>query len=309
MIPYTIGSTWIIPIPKSNSAMSFADYRPINLCNFSSKIFSKIIAIRLSLILQNIISIEQTAFVKGRNIAYNIILAQEMLNRINRRNRGNNTILKLDMKSAFDQVDWRYLEMVLKRFGFSDKFIRMVNNYLTSNMFSVLINGCPQGFFPASRGVRQGDSLSPALYVLASEVLIRSLKKLMEEKKIDTYSIPRGSPLISSLAFADDTLIFTSARSHSLKQLMNFLNIYQALSGQCINMGKSTFTCHNNISKNVGRRIMRITGFSKGKLPMKYLGVLIAKGRMKMKCSNHWLIRYSGELMVLLAKICLRVGS
>ncbi|KAG0461138.1 hypothetical protein HPP92_021435 [Vanilla planifolia] len=108
-IPKALGAAWLCLIPKSPAASSPNDFRPIALCNVGSKLFTKLLFSRLAPLLPGLISAEQSAFVKGRNITDNLLLVQEMLTRINRRRKDRNLLLKIDFKSAFDSVNWDFL--------------------------------------------------------------------------------------------------------------------------------------------------------------------------------------------------------
>lgn len=93
-------------------------------------------------------------------------------------------------------------------FGFYYRFISMVRNNLAGSWFSILLNGSPTGFFQASRGIKQGDPLSPYLFILAPEALSRGLNDRFERGLIRPFHVPRGCSPVSHLAFADDVVIF-----------------------------------------------------------------------------------------------------
>lgn len=122
-LPKTWSSTLIVAIPKGSNPTNFGDLRPISLCNYCAKVISKVLADRMALILPCIISPEQSGFVKGRNITENILLAQEMLQRIDSKVRGSNVMLKLDMAKAYDRMSWLFLLHTLRKFGFDERFL------------------------------------------------------------------------------------------------------------------------------------------------------------------------------------------
>ncbi|CAH9140209.1 unnamed protein product, partial [Cuscuta epithymum] len=180
---------------------------------------------------------------KGRDISEHILVAQEMINSIDKKIRGTNLVIKLDMAKAFDRLSWTFLKSILSKFGFSDSFISLVMGHLKATYFSVIINGVPKGFFQPGRGVKQGDPLSPFLFILATEALSRGLKDLMADNKIKPYWIGQCGFPVSHLSFADDILIFINGDARSLQNFKKFLGLYQRASGQAINFNKSNFVC------------------------------------------------------------------
>lgn len=134
------------------------------------KILSKIMVARLAPILGKVISREQSAFIRGRSIFDNISIAQEMVHRIHKKVRGKNILMKIDMEKAYDRVNWGFLLAVLKKLGFSDGWRNLVFNCISSPIFSIMLNGNTKGFFKPSRGLHQGDPLSPYLFILAQKL-------------------------------------------------------------------------------------------------------------------------------------------
>ncbi|KAM2399421.1 hypothetical protein TB1_035287 [Malus domestica] len=232
-------SNLMILIPKVDGANSVNHLRPIALANFSFKIITKILAYRLSPIAAHIVSPQQNAFTKVRSIVDPIILTSECMNLLDRRCRGGNIAIKFDIRKAFDTLDWGFLLRVLDAFGFSAGFVDWICSILTSAHLSIFINGSVEGFFPCSRGVRQGDPLSPILFCLAEEVFSRGLTKMVEDDLIDTFSVPMGIAPPSHVLFADDIMVFMRGTKRSMRNLMRFVEEYSLNSGQCINKLKS----------------------------------------------------------------------
>lgn len=123
--PRTLSSTRLVLIPKSDNPKSFNDFQPISFCN-ANKVISKLLANRLAQVLPNIISPEYSCFVRGREIANNLVLSQEMISELDHKNRGGNIALKLDMAKAYDRLDWQFLMWVLRRFGFCNEWMDLM---------------------------------------------------------------------------------------------------------------------------------------------------------------------------------------
>jgi hypothetical protein len=142
-------------IPKENNPTTFGDYRSIALCNLCYKLITKIIANRIKPILSRSLLGEQLGFLKGRHILDAIGTAHECLHSIKAK-KTKALILKLDLRKAFDCIDWDYLRLILTQSGFSPPFINWIMSGVTSANFSVLVNGEPSPFFRSGRGLRQG---------------------------------------------------------------------------------------------------------------------------------------------------------
>ncbi|CAH9144348.1 unnamed protein product [Cuscuta epithymum] len=276
-IPAGFASSWIVLIPKTDRPSSFSEFRPICLSNFVNKVCTKVLAFRLSSILSKIISKEQAGFMKGRDIADQALMAQEMIHAIDKKIRGGNVVIKLDMAKAFDRVSWKFLSDVLKRFGFSARFIMLVMNNLKSTFLSVLVNGSPQGFFKPLRGVKQGDPLSPFLFIIAAEGFSRALNWHMEQGHIKPYWMGNQGFPVSHLGFADDILVFLNGEIRSIIRFKKFIGLYQAASGQAVNLDKSSIVC-GKYAERRSRILKDALGMNLSSLPMKYLGVNLHRG-------------------------------
>ncbi|XP_019228674.1 PREDICTED: uncharacterized protein LOC109209791 [Nicotiana attenuata] len=190
-LPKSITHTNLVLLLKKLRVETFSDLRPTSLSNFTSKVLSGVLHDRLKKFLPLLISPNQSGFVKGRSIFENILLTQEIVTDIRLRGKPVNVVIKLDMAKAYDRVSWKYLLHVLRRMGFSEHFINMVWNLVSNNWYSVLVNGQASGFFKSTRGVKQGDPLSPALFILSVEVLSRSLNKLFDDKSFVGFGMPK----------------------------------------------------------------------------------------------------------------------
>jgi hypothetical protein len=168
--------TNIVLIPKVDNPSRLNQFRPIRLTNFNYKIISKIFSNRLKPLLHKTVSPMQLAFLKGRSIHDNTILAHEVFHSIKKK-KGNGGLmaLKLDMEKAFDFMEWSFLLKILELLGFQPTWIKWISQCITTSSFSILLDGTPFGKLFPSKGLRQGDSLSPFLFILSSEILSRLL--------------------------------------------------------------------------------------------------------------------------------------
>ena len=215
-----LNSNLIVLILKVTGAQVMGDFWPIALTNFQFKIITKILADRLAPITMRIISIEQRGFIRERNIAECVILASEAINVIDKRQFGGNMALKVDIKKAFDTLDWNFLIAVLRQFGFSSVFSDWILAILQSARLSILVNGKAVGFFSCSRGVRQGDPLSPLLFCIAEAVLSRALSLARNTGKIVPMSYSRGVSIPTHILYADDVMIFCAGTKQNIRCLL-----------------------------------------------------------------------------------------
>lgn len=295
-IPQGLSSTIICMIPKVKNPSCYAEFRPISLCNFSFKIITKIISDRLQPVLPSIISPEQSGFIKGRLISDNFLLARELFMELDRPVRGHNLLIKLDMAKAYDRIEWDFLLLAMKRFGFAYRFTSLIAQTLMNCWFSVSFNGQLKGYFQSSRGVRQGDPLAPTLFIIAEEVLSRGLSRLFQSSKCKYFHLPRGLPLHSHILYADDTIIFVNGCKKSVQHLLNFLRSYECSSGQLINTSKSCFITSQKMPPGAVSRIKSQTGYMHKRSTITYLGIPLFKGRKKVIHFKYLIDKLQGRL-------------
>ncbi|XP_049399720.1 uncharacterized protein LOC125863746 [Solanum stenotomum] len=291
LLPKYFSHTCLVLLPKVSNPNKLSEFRPISLSNVTNKIISKLLCLRLAPILPSLISPNQSGFVKGRSISENIMLAQEIIHQIKKPTIGSNVVIKLDMAKAYDRVSWSYTCLILRKMGFDEVFIDMVWRIMANNWYSIIINGKRHGFFHSTRGLKQGDPLSPALFILGAEVLSRSLNRLHHNPHYHGFHIERRGPQINHLSFADDIIIFTSGRKHSLKLIIHTLATYERVSDQLINKAKSHFMLHSSAFRTTCDRIEKYTATSTPSTVMKQIQGIMADffwGWRNDKKKYHW---------------------
>lgn len=270
-------------IPKITSPRRVADYRPIALCNTHYKIIAKLLTRRLQPLLPSLISDHQSAFVKGRAISDNVLITHEILHYLQHSEakvRCSMTI-KTDMSKAYDCIEWGFLRNVLARFGFHERWISWIMTCVTSVSYSYLVNGAAQGRVIPSRGIRQGDPLSPYLFILCTEVLSGLCKKAQQRGEVIGVKVARNCPAINHLLFADDTMFFSRTDQRSCAALVSILKRYEEASGQYINLDKSAITFSSKTPGETKRRVRnQLRILNEGGLG-KYLGLPEHFGRKK----------------------------
>lgn len=223
----------------------------------------------------------QTAFVKGRRIGDNILLAQELFRNYHRDKGSPRCAIKVDLMKAYDTVRWDFINNVLQIVGFPDTMVRWIMECVTTPWFSVNINGELNGYFPGGRGLRQGDPMSPYIFVLAMEAFSGLLDNSIGQLKFHWRC---KKERIYHLCFADDLLIFCRGDPGSVEVVRDCLDNFKFLSGLSPNPSKSNIlTC--GVDRSTRELLQLILGFNEGYLPFRYLGVpLISSKLRKVDC-------------------------
>ena len=167
----------------------------------------------------------------------------------------------------------------MEKMGFGEKWVKLIMECISTVSYSILVNGEPKGDIKPSRGIRQGDPLSPYLFLLCLEGLNRLLQAAAREDEIRGFSLCRNGPQISHLFFADDTLLFTRAVMGDLVKIQEILTLYEQALGQQINRGKTTIFFSKAITEERKEEISNFFGVKEVKEYEKHLGLSAVVGK------------------------------
>ncbi|KAL0293843.1 UNVERIFIED_CONTAM: hypothetical protein Sradi_6917400 [Sesamum radiatum] len=215
----------------------------------------------------------------GRVIADNILLAQELLAGYNQAKLPQRCTIKVDIQKAYDSVNWDFLLESLRIFQFPSRFIDWIEQCVSTVAYSVLLNGSLHGFFSGSKGLRQGDPLSPYLFVIVMEIWHVMLRLRTQSDESFQYHWKCNDLGILNLCFADDVLIFCAGTINSVSTIKATLLEFAELSGLRVNPGKSTIILSKSVHRD-RQAIIDLIGFQEGSLPIKYLGVPLSSSRL-----------------------------
>ncbi|KAH9699193.1 putative ribonuclease H protein [Citrus sinensis] len=280
-IPREVSKTLLILIPKTERPTSFKMYRPISLCTVFYKTVTKIIVTRLQALLPDLVGPHQTSFVPGRHITENIIIAQEVVHSM-RRKLGRKWLMaiKIDLEKAYDRLNWNFIHDTLMELALPFDLIYLIMECITSNRMNILWNGELTGDFAPSRGVRQGDALSPYIFVLCIERLSHGIYLSIQQEQWKPIRLARMGTPLSHLFFADDLLLFAEASSAQAFFINSVLEEFCLSSGAKVNKSKTQVYFSNNISGAVAGRLGRDLGYTVTKDLGTYLGMPLLHRRV-----------------------------
>ena len=279
-MPKSWGRTYVTLIPKREHPKMVSDFRPISLCNVSYKIMSKILANRLNYVLNNLISNEQSGFLSGRSPLNNVIAVQEMAHSINQdRSYTPRMILKIDIEKAYDSLNWNAILATFARMGFPSPWIAWIRALLDAVTFSILVNGQPSNWITPSRGVRQGDPISPYLFIIVSQNLSVILNRARNIDMIPGFD-KNLHYNFNHLMYADDLILISHATRRIARNIKFCLAIYAAMTGQYFNSSKSAIYFPEWFNRRVALSIKNILEMEIGHFPFKYLGVIISHKKL-----------------------------
>lgn len=277
-----LNSTFIALIPKVDNPQRVAEFRPIFLVSSVYKILSKVLANRLRNVVGNVVSKTQSAFIKGRQILDGILIANEIVDDAKNSNK-DLLLFKVDFEKAYDSVDWGYLDEVMLKMNFPILWRSWIMECVTTATASVLVNGCPTNEFCFERGLRQGDPLSPFLFLLASEGLNVMMNAMVANRLFSPYTIGTQYVVsVSHLQFADDTLLVGVKSWSNVRALKAVLVLFESISGLKVNFNKSMLFGYN-VNGSWLHEASSVLRCKHGRLPFVYLGLPIGGDPRKLQ--------------------------
>ena len=189
--------------------------------------------------------------------------------------------VKTDVSKAYDRIEWQFLEEVMRKKSFCEKWIMLIMKCVTSVSFSVMVNGSSYGHMNGTRGLCQGDPLSPTLFILCADVLSSLIQQAEQNNEIQPVRLSIGGPSISHLLFADDSLFFLKADQTNSSRLLQIFKDYENISGQMINLEKSSTTFGTKVFQQTRDMIQNTLGIPNIGGGGKYLGLPEQFGRNK----------------------------
>lgn len=277
--PASANSTILALVPKRPGASSVTDYRPISCLNTLYKVIAKLLVRRIKPILHALIVPNQTAFVKDILIMENTVLAGELVNGYHKKKGPKRITIKVEIAKAFDTLSWDFLFNCLEGIQLPPILTEWLCACICTPNFTIGYNGRVHGYFKGKRGLRQGDPLSPYLFVIAMNVLSLMLNKAAADLKIK-YHHKCSKSKLTHLAFADDLLIFMDGSLSSVQIVLQVLKEFELRSGLAVSVQKSSFYASGLTQEEVDA-IQVSTGMPNGTLPVRYLGVPLCAKKLK----------------------------
>ncbi|GKU93217.1 hypothetical protein SLEP1_g6825 [Rubroshorea leprosula] len=278
-----LNSSFITLIPKKLNPLELKDFRPISLIGCLYKLLAKVLANKLKGVMSGLISDTQSAFLGGRQLVDSVLVLNEVVDEVKLKKQ-KAFVFKADFEKAYDCVDWAYLDWMLCRMGFGMKWRGWMRECLSTARISVLVNGSPTKEFVMGRGLRQGDPLSPFLFLIAAEGLNGLVRRAETEGMLHGPTVGNKGLTVSLLQFADDTVILGTADSENVFAVKTILRCFELMSGLRINFSKSSVVGYN-VSERWIKGAASVLHCGVGETSFMYLGLPIGG---KIRCKKMW---------------------
>lgn len=287
---HPLNSSYIVLIPKIEQPTMPQHYRPISLIHAIQRIFSKVMANRIKESIADLVQPAQTGFVRDRQITEGFLYAQQVLHNAEQQNIPM-AIFKADIHKAFDTVGWEFIIEIMRQLGFPTNWIVWIQKAVLQGTSQVIINGLLGKKITLRRGVRQGDPISPILFIIAIDFLNRWFSKLVQS---GAWSLPYHD-MKPCLLYADDALIFLKPEIKSIQIIKIAFTVFQQISGLAINLHKSELIVIKD-QDQLGERLGAHLGCKLGKLPMTYLGLPLSSKKLNKNAYLPLIQRFNNRL-------------
>ncbi|RYR24105.1 hypothetical protein Ahy_B02g057597 isoform A [Arachis hypogaea] len=290
-------ATLLALIPKTHHPEFINQFRPIALCNVKYKILAKVIVQRIKPLLNDRISPHQSSFIPGRKIHDNIIIAKEVMHSMRRmRGKKGYMAIKIDFEKAYDRINWNFIQQRLIEFGIPNKLSSIIMEGVRSVNYNVLWNGNKTETFYPTRGIRQGDPLSPYLFVICMDKLSQYIEQGVDEGFWSPFIFRKNGINLSHLMFADDLLLFAEATNEQIENITETMEAFCKVTNLKINTAKSSIVFSKNTDPTTRRNILSQTEFRESKTLGKYLGAMLNNKRKGKENFKTMLERVQGKL-------------
>ena len=226
---------------------------------------------RLAPVMDSLISSNQYAFIKGRQLVDGVVTVNEIID-VTRKTEKECLIFKVDFEKAYDSVSWSFLDYMMRRLGFSERWCRWIRACVFCGNLSVLVNGCPTKEVNIQRGLKQGDPLAPFLFLLVVEGLSGLVRSAKERSLYQGFKVGASELAISHLQYADDTLFLEAATMANPWALKTILRCFELASGRKVNFSNS-FVMGVNVGGDFLCLVERFLYCRVGSVPFTYLGL------------------------------------
>ncbi|GAU26515.1 hypothetical protein TSUD_361480 [Trifolium subterraneum] len=281
-LPKCLMSYFITLIPKVPCPSRLGDFRPISLLGCLYKLIAKVLAGRLAIVMNSVVATIQSAFIKGRSLVDGVMMVNEVVDLAKKSGKAC-LIFKVDFEKACNSVDWGFLEYMLRRLSFCNKWVEWIRACVFAGNLSVLVNGSPTTEINIQRGLKQGDPLAPFLFLLVAEDFVGLMRNAVALNLFKGFSIGSEGLVISHLQYADDTLCIGDDTLKNLWTLKAILRGFELASGLKVNFWKSSLI-GVNVSNDYMVNACNFLNCKRGVIPFMYLGLPV--GANPRRCST-----------------------